>query len=127
MTPYIFAGLEMETIYKYLGSPTTYTKVNLIKEAVCNEFNLEMNEIMGRSRLRRIVEPRQVVYYLVRKELGLTYKYTGFLVANQDHATVIYSERRISDLMFTDLDFAEKVLRANRRYYNLLKQFNNKK
>jgi len=62
---------------------------------VCQEFNLKPKTLLSRKRAQRIVHPRQLATWLVLKSSTLSLPAVGRLFGNQDHTTVMYSQRRV--------------------------------
>lgn len=70
-------------------------------------YNVSVNDIKGRSRSRNIAVPRQIAMYLMRMELDMSLEEIG-KVFDRDHATVINSVHKISELSHTD----ESIMKA---------------
>ena len=64
--------------------------VDNIRALVCKEFSVSEEEIISRSRKRRLVKPRQIAMYLSRKYTDQPIKKIG-QIFNRYHATAIYS------------------------------------
>lgn len=62
-----------------------------VVEAIANHFNLRQMEIKGKARSRKIVVPRQLAMYLLRKDLNLTLVEIGHFFGGKDHTTVMHS------------------------------------
>ena len=68
--------------------------IDLIKKIVCDEFAVTENEIISKSRKRRIVKPRQVAMFLARRFTDQPIKKIGSSFKRY-HATAIYSVNAI--------------------------------
>lgn len=84
------------------------TDANEIVDAVCKVFNCTRRMLEGASRLRHIVEARQLAMALIRKETTMSYEQIG-LIFGRDHTTVIYSCRETKKRMKRDAQFADIV------------------
>lgn len=63
-------------------------KAQVIIKEVCDLTGLTRNQMIGPSRLKRIVWPRRVAMWRMRTELGMTMEMIGE-VMNRDHTTVV--------------------------------------
>jgi len=68
-----------------------------IIKAVCNFFNISISDIIGKSRMKNVVLPRQITIYLMRNLTSLSLKEIGNLFG-KDHTTIIHSIEKIQDL-----------------------------
>ena len=66
--------------------------------AVCEHFSVGKRSIMGKSRTKTIVFPRQMLMYILRTELNLAYEEVGRLLGGRDHTTVMHGVEKITHL-----------------------------
>ena len=65
--------------------------------------NLEMGQkLIGRSRNKEIVVPRQVAMYLLREETDASLPQIGDLLGGRDHTTVMYAHAKITEQVEKD-------------------------
>lgn len=76
---------------------TKITPENII-ETVTEYFQISQEDIFSNSREKRIVYPRQVITYLLRDILGLSFKNIGNIL-NKDHTTIIHSYEKINIML----------------------------
>jgi chromosomal replication initiator protein len=67
----------------------------LILKAVAAEFHLKVSDLKSNSRKQSIVQARGVAIYLIREQLGCSFKLIGSYVGNRDHSTVLHAYRKI--------------------------------
>lgn len=79
----------------------------IVTEAVCSHFKLEPDTMFTKSRKREISDARQIVMYLSKKLVGMSFKGIGNRLG-RTHATVIYSCNNIEERLPID-----KELRAD--------------
>jgi len=105
----VYAGLpaDYQVMAKY---GVTHSGHDEILTAVCVGLRVELKAIIGKCRMRHLVEARQIAFYLMRQLTGLTLKQIGE-VFNRDHSTVVYGIQTCSDLLDVDIDFQKKVHR----------------
>ena len=66
-----------------------------ILEIVSKYYKITKNDIIGKSRRREIVLPRQISMWMIRNLTNLTYKEIGKLFKGKDHSTVMASIEKI--------------------------------
>lgn len=86
--------------------------VNLKKriiEIVSEFFAIPETEIFRKTRRRDVVEPRQLIAYLLRSLAALSFPEISKIMGAQDHTTAIYSFKKISGRMSKDNGFCQRV------------------
>ena len=67
----------------------------LIIERVANYFDLQTADIIGAKRDKEIVVPRQIVMYIMRQDMGLSFPKIAANVGGRDHTTAMHSVTKI--------------------------------
>jgi chromosomal replication initiator protein len=67
-------------------------------DAVSKYYSVGKKVLLGDSRVKTIAEPRQVLMYLLRTQLGLAFEEVGRLVGGRDHTTVMHAVDKITQL-----------------------------
>lgn len=83
-------------------------------DIICKEFNVTMEQLHKRSRVREITEARQMAIYVRRKIFNLSFNQAGNDFG-LDHSTAIYAVRQAEVLICNDKLFnmrARRVLAA---------------
>ncbi len=78
------------------GGKEEITPANIIG-AVAGYFHITKNDILGKSKKKEIVLPRQICCYLMCELLTIPLDSTGKELG-RDHTTIIYSRNKISEL-----------------------------
>ncbi|KKS76425.1 MAG: Chromosomal replication initiator protein DnaA [Candidatus Gottesmanbacteria bacterium GW2011_GWC2_42_8] len=73
-----------------------------VVRAVSSFYNLKVSELKGGKRDKIFSLPRQILYYILRTEVGTGLAEIGELLGGRDHTTVLYGVRKISDLIGSD-------------------------
>lgn len=68
-----------------------------VLEIICDYFNLRQSDIKGSGRTAKLVLPRQITMYLLRKDLGLQYENIAEFLGGRDHSTVMYGVEKIDE------------------------------
>ncbi len=66
-----------------------------ILDIVAKYYKISKNDILGKSRRREIVLPRQISMWMIRNLTNLTFKEIGKLFKGKDHSTVMASIEKI--------------------------------
>ena len=91
----LFQTISDELHIKNEYYPTMY-RFNDVLKTVTSLTGITLEIMRSRTRVRGIVDVRQVAMYLVDKYTRLTLSKTGQLF-NRDHATVVHSKNRVND------------------------------
>ncbi len=74
---------------------TRTINLDLIKKIVCAHFEIKIEEMTGKRRLRRLVIPRQVAMYLSHDMTEETLQNIGASFGGRDHTTVLHAFNKI--------------------------------
>ncbi len=83
--------------------------------AVASFYNLKLSQLKGARRDKYLSLPRQILYYLMRVELGIPLMNIGDLLGGRDHSTILHGVRKISNLLSTDEKIREDILGIKNR------------
>ena len=83
--------------------------------AVAKYFSVGKRSLLGPSRTRPIARPRQILMYLLRRELGLPLEEVGRLVGGRDHTTVMHAVEKITSLASNNVQIREDLLGIKKR------------
>jgi chromosomal replication initiator protein len=75
-----------------------------IIERVASYFDLTTTEITGSKRDKEIVLPRQIVMYIMRQDIGLSFPKIAKAVGGRDHTTAMHSVSKITRQIEEDED-----------------------
>jgi len=88
-----------------------------VVEAVAERYGLQVEQLLGRSRVREVALPRQIAMYLIREETESSLPKIGELLGGRDHTTVLYGAEKISELIETDGSLRRDVMAIRERLY----------
>ena len=78
-------------------------------QQVAAQFDVSVEQIMGRGRTAQVAQARQAAMYILVVELGLTPTNVGRLLAGRNHSTVIHGVDRIRGLIAADERLRQSV------------------
>ncbi len=88
-----------------------------IIEQVAKYYNIEVVEIVSKKREKRIAHPRQIIMYLLREELSLSYPNIGTELGGRDHTTAMHAHTKIADEIKDDLKLKQDIDLIKERLY----------
>ena len=102
--------LDRSAVQKLLASQPLATKrdVARIVKQVAAAYGVTQKELLGPSRLRRVMVPRQVAMYLARELSGLSLPRLG-AAFGRDHTTVLHAYRKVKADAIHDATLANMV------------------
>ncbi len=80
-----------------------------IIKTCCEYFNVNRDEVLGKSRKREVTTPRQIAMYFAKKFTKLPLTKIGEAFGGRDHSTVIHSCNVVNDLMDTEEDYKYQI------------------
>ncbi len=83
----------------------------MVIETCCRHFRAKIADIKGKSRNASLVKTRQVIMYILRKELDLPLESIGDLLGGRDHATIIHGFKKIEREILINQNLKDEVLR----------------
>lgn len=88
--------------------PATRADVNRVVKLVAAAFEITQKELLGASRLKRVMWPRQVAMFLARDACGLSLPRLG-AAFGRDHTTVLHACRKVEEEAIRDTSFARRL------------------
>lgn len=107
----VFPGLPKPDKKKVLGplKEAEQTKPQKMIAEAARMYRVTVKEIMGKSRVRNIVEPRALCMYILSTYSHYTLKEIGNMFNGRDHTTVIHARQSVQDHMETEPELRETV------------------
>jgi len=97
-------------INKLVKKTNTELTLNDIKAIVCNYFSIEPDALKSKSRKREIVQARQIAMYFAKKKTNYSLSQIGAIIGDRDHATVLYANKTINNLIDTDKELRGRII-----------------
>jgi chromosomal replication initiator protein len=80
-----------------------------VMETVSRYYSVSMQDMIGQSRVREILMPRQIAMYLLKKYLRMSYVRLGELFSGRDHTTVMNAVEKIESKQQNDPQLLREV------------------
>lgn len=106
----IVASFEAENIKK------TVTPKQVI-QIVAEYFDISLEEVLGKSREKRLAFPRQIIMYLLREEMKSSYPTIGTELGGRDHTTAMHAHTKIAGLVDSDEKLQKDLELIKQRLY----------
>ena len=74
---------------------TKSTTIKSVINTVSNFFDVEIKDILGKSRKKELVYPRQISMFLIREEIGSSFPTIGNELGGRDHTTAMHAHNKI--------------------------------
>lgn len=87
-----------------------------VLNAVCAYYRISKNDLVGKSKKKEIVIPRQICCYLMCELLSLPLISIGKVLGGRDHTTILYSRDkvdemcRVNDKLAKDVDDIKNII-----------------
>jgi len=101
-----------------ISNPQKRTSYKKIAEAVAGFYDININDLINRSRRKEIVKPRQITMYLMREELKSSYPAIGSKLGGRDHTTAIYACEKIGREIENDENLEQELGLIKERLYS---------
>ncbi len=108
----------LSLIKKLQISAKRSTNFDRIMEVVTQFYNINKDQLLVASRRKETSFPRQVVMYLLRKELNYSFPVIGRKFGGKDHSTIMYAHKKIEDLITQSEDFKKEIEVMRDQIYN---------
>lgn len=103
---------------KIIEKPKSNINFDKILSVVCDYFKLNSQDLLSTKRTQTLVRPRQIIMYLTREELNMSYPAIAVKLNKNDHTTIIYSVKKIEKQIKEDKDLRETIAFIRERVEN---------
>jgi len=114
-----------ESVKQIISSLSSYTKQKHITpkqliEMVADFYDIAVSDLIGNSRKKELVVPRQIAMYLMREELNASYPNIGQELGGRDHTTAMHACNKISKEINSNEKISRDVELIKQKIYNSL-------
>lgn len=95
----------------------TVTPAHII-DIVINHYDITKEEVLGKSREKRLAFPRQVIMYLLREEMKSSYPSIGQALGGRDHTTAMHAYTKIEKLLKEEEDLQRTLDEIKQKLYS---------
>jgi chromosomal replication initiator protein len=98
-----------EILQDNIAAHTRQININQILEHVASFYRVKVADIQSKKRNAHFVLPRQIAAYIAKQLTTLSLQEIGLQLGNKDHATVIYSIKKVEEKITYDPVFANVI------------------
>ncbi|MFA7314642.1 MAG: chromosomal replication initiator protein DnaA, partial [Candidatus Magasanikbacteria bacterium] len=84
---------------------------------VSSYFDISLEDVLGKSREKKLAFPRQIIMFLLREELKLSYPNIGDELGGRDHTTAMHAHTKIATNIDINLKLKQDLERIKQRLY----------
>lgn len=88
-----------------------------IISAVTKHFQVKTADLLGASRRKELVLPRQIAMYLLREETETPLMKIGEILGGRDHTTIMYGVNKISQKFVSDSGLRHEIMLIKQALY----------
>ena len=101
-----------------ISNPQKRTNYKKITQIVADFYDINLNDLISKSRKKEVVKPRQIAMYLIREELKSSYPFIGTKFGGRDHTTAIYACEKIGKELENDDNLEQELNLIKERLYS---------
>ena len=95
-----------------------YIPLKDVIKKVASFYDLTEAELLGHSRRKELVKPRQVAMYLLREELKYSFTNIAEKLGDRDHTTIIHACKKIEEELNKNPILAQEITLLKEMIYN---------
>lgn len=86
-------------------------------EAASQFYNVTLDDLLGKNREKKISMPRQIIMFLMREELKMSYPAIGEELGGRDHTTAMHAHQKMAREVENDLKLKQELELLKQRLY----------
>ncbi|MEI6533009.1 MAG: chromosomal replication initiator protein DnaA [Candidatus Roizmanbacteria bacterium] len=96
--------IDLDVVEGFFGEKTVSLPIrkisaNDIIKAVCSYYNVKQSHLKSATRIDDIALPRQIVMYLLRRELKMKFDEIAYSLKRKDHTTIMHGVEKITAML----------------------------
>lgn len=88
--------------------------------SVSKYYGISKDDLLGKSRKKELSTPRQITIFLIRENTNRSLPEIGRLMGGKDHTTIMYSEKKVRDLLKTDIAIKSDIEKIREDLFSTL-------
>jgi len=98
-------------VFGELSSTKQPINTQAIIEKTALYYQVKPEEILSSKRDKEIAIPRQIIMYLLREDLHLSFPKIAASLGGKDHTTIMYGSKKIKELSSSDSEFKQDLIK----------------
>ncbi len=100
---------DVKNYIKNSIKPKKMMAVKDVVKIIADFYNIKEESIYEKTRHKEVIKPRQVIMYILREDLNISYPAIGQKLGGRDHTTVIHSCDKVKRNVKEDPDLADEI------------------
>lgn len=117
VSPTLESVKKMLAGMKVSGKKRAITSKELI-DIVIGFYDISMADVLGASRKKALVVPRQIIMYLLREEMRKSFPQIGEELGGRDHTTAMHAYEKVSRLVKEDEQMKQEISSIRQQLYS---------
>jgi len=105
----ITIDLARRMVEKLVSTTKNEITIEFIQKVVCDYYKIPLDQMLGKTRKREIVQARQVSMYFSKSLTKSSLATIGSRIGGKDHATVLHACKTVNNLIDTDKQFRNQI------------------
>lgn len=101
------------------GPQNANISINKVLKIVADYFEIKVEEILSEKRNKELVHPRQIVMYILRNELNLSFPRIAKELSGKDHTTIMYGVNKIKKELSKDEGLKKDLVLIKEKLYSV--------
>ncbi|HEY4494805.1 MAG TPA: chromosomal replication initiator protein DnaA [Candidatus Paceibacterota bacterium] len=101
--------LEIKSLVKNSTKQKKNISIKDVIKIVSDFYNINEESVYDKTRKKEVVKPRQVIMYLLREDLNVSFPSIGEKMGGRDHTTVIHSCDKVKEDIKTNSVLLEEI------------------
>ncbi len=86
-------------------------------QAISGFYGVPIEDLLGKSREKRLAYPRQIIMYILREEMKLSFPAIGGELGGRDHTTAMHACEKIKQEVAKDPHVRETIIQLKQQLY----------
>lgn len=101
--------LEIKNLVKNSTKPKKNISIKDVIKLVADFYNVDEESVYDKTRKKEVVKPRQIIMYILREDLSVSFPSIGEKMGGRDHTTVIHSYEKVKGEIKTNPVLMEEI------------------
>lgn len=101
--------LEVKNLVKNSTKQKKNVSIKDVIKLVSDFYNIDEESVYDKTRKKEVVKPRQVIMYILREDLSVSFPSIGEKMGGRDHTTVIHSCEKVKEEIKTNTVLMEEI------------------
>jgi chromosomal replication initiator protein len=104
--------ISVADVRNYIKNSVKPKKIMAVKDVVriiSDFYNIKEDSIYEKTRHKEVIKPRQIIMYILREDMNISYPSIGQKLGGRDHTTVIHSCEKVKGDLKVDQSLVDEL------------------